>query len=200
MSDKLQSKNHPHQHDSQSCASDDYLAKPAAEQCIHSAKDSAHIDFDPTIISFVDAKDDNNDELLQQHQQQVADEIQLQFSGAIAASPSSNEPLLTDVETAKSNSLQDKVSRLVSNHSWLFVLMIHMLVVVIALIYGRVDISGLNNIPLEQTAPKPLPVLNSYLITEEQYNKLVEKAQQAELSAPPLAIDDQQVLTEPTEQ
>ncbi|MCT8986381.1 hypothetical protein [Shewanella phaeophyticola] len=193
-------KNHLHRHDAQSCDSDDSLAKLPAEPFMHSATDSVHIDFDPAMTPFVDAKEDTNDTLLQQHQQQVADEIQLQFLGAISTSPNDNKPLLIDVETEKNKGLQAKVSQLVSEHSWLLVLMIHVLVVTIALIFGRVDISGLNDIPLEQTAPKPLPVLNSYLITEEQYNKLVEKAQQAELSTPRLAIDDQQVLTKPTEQ
>ncbi|WP_282110848.1 hypothetical protein [Shewanella algicola] len=164
---------------------------------MHSATDSVYIDFDQAMTPFVDAKEDTNDTLLQQHQQQVANEIQLQFSGAIAASPNNNEPLLIDVETANNKGLQGKVSKLVSDHSWLLVLMIHVIVVAMALIFGRVDISGLNDIPLEQTAPKPLPVLKSYLITEEQYNKLVENAQQTDLSTP--AIDEKQVLSQSTE-
>ncbi len=144
--------------------------------------DQEHIDFNLDVTPFIPPENDvKDDKQLQQHQQHVADGIQLQLTGAIASKSDNNLPLLDDDDTElHGNRVQTIFARLTGNNSWVIVLMVHGLVIALALIFGRADISGLADIPLEQKVEKPLPPLKSYLITEAEYNKLVERAQQAE--------------------
>ncbi|MGI2171498.1 hypothetical protein ACROAE_15130 [Shewanella sp. MF05960] len=144
--------------------------------------ENEHIDFNLDVTPFITPENDVQDDTqLQQHQQHVADGIQLQLTGAIASNTNNNQPLLVDDEIEQhGNRVQTIFARLTGNNSWVIVLMVHGLVIALALIFGRADISGLADIPLEQKVEKPLPPLKSYLITETEYNKLVERAQQAE--------------------
>lgn len=144
--------------------------------------ESEHIDFNLDVTPFITPENDvPDDKQLQQHQQDVADGIQRQLTGGIASNTNNNQPLLLDDEIEQhANRLQTLLARLTGNNSWVIVLIVHVLVIALALIFGRADISGLADIPLEQKVEKPLPPLKSYLITETEYNKLVERAQQAE--------------------
>ncbi|WP_352311270.1 hypothetical protein, partial [Psychrobacter sp. W2-37-MNA-CIBAN-0211] len=57
---------------------------------------------------------------------------------------------------------------------------VHVLLIIFASIYWKVDVGGLLDIPLTDAASrnqaKPLPPLKSYLITQAEYDKLVERA------------------------
>lgn len=143
--------------------------------------DVEHIQFNLDVTPFISDENNFDVDTLEQHQQHIADDIQLQFKGVISPISETNEPLLSDDESLPQEAgLSGKLTRLMANNSWFVVLMIHVIVIAIALIFGRVDISGLADIPLEQKAASTLPPLKSYLITESEYNKLVERAQEAE--------------------
>ena len=139
--------------------------------------DAVSIDFDKNVTPFVESEDDVVDEHeLQRHRQQVADDIQLQLTG-VTSSVNGNEPLLQPDEP-NANALQRAlavVSR--SPYLALLVVFVHLLVITLVVLFGRVDISGMSNIPVTEPATKSLPALKSYLITQAEYDKLVERAQ-----------------------
>ncbi|MCL1112667.1 hypothetical protein L2703_03450 [Shewanella basaltis] len=189
MSDKMLPPQQPH------IPTGDIRVAPVATQ-IHTQVEDSHTDecqqnrhleyirFNHNVTPFISAEHTIEDDSLKLHQQQVADDIQLQFSGAVSSSQVNNTLLLSDEDTRLANTgLWQKGIRAIGEHSWLAVFTIHLVVILIALIFGRVDISGLDSIPLEPKAATSLPPLKSYLITEAQYNKLVERAQQSSTQA-----------------
>ena len=139
--------------------------------------DAVSIDFDKNVTPFVESEDDVVDEHeLQRHRQQVADDIQLQLTG-VTSSVNRNGPLLQPDEP-NANALQRAlavVSR--SPYLALLVVFVHLLVITLVVLFGRVDISGMSDIPVTEPATKSLPALKSYLITQAEYDKLVERAQ-----------------------
>jgi hypothetical protein len=152
-----------------------------SQQVDSASIDSASIEFDKGVTPFVETEDEVVDEKqLQHHQQQVADEIQLQLTGAIGSVSDNSEFLLQPNQPIISGNAWQRFVASVSNsrYTTLVVILIHVFVITIALIFGRVDISGMTEVPVtdEQTT-KPLPPLKSYLITQAEYDKLVERAQ-----------------------
>ena len=152
-----------------------------SQQVDSASIDSASIEFDKGVTPFVETEDEVVDEKqLQHHQQQVADEIQLQLTGAMGSVSDNNEFLLQPNQPIISGNAWQRFVASVSNsrYTTLVVILIHVFVITIALIFGRVDISGMTEVTVtdEQTT-KPLPPLKSYLITQAEYDKLVERAQ-----------------------
>jgi hypothetical protein len=152
-----------------------------SQQVDSASIDSASIEFDKGVTPFVETEDEVVDEKqLQHHQQQVADEIQLQLTGAMGSVSDNSELLLQPNQPIISGNAWQRFVASVSNsrYTTLAVILIHVFVITIALIFGRVNISGMTEVPVtdEQTT-KPLPPLKSYLITQAEYDKLVERAQ-----------------------
>ncbi|AZG73454.1 hypothetical protein [Shewanella livingstonensis] len=142
--------------------------------------DNAKIDFDKDVTPFVEVEDDVVDENeLQQYRQQLANDIQVQLTGAVSPVSTHYETLLVSDETPINANVFQRVLAVVtsSKYTTLIVVFIHVLVISIALIFGRVDFSGMAEVPLSERASKPLPPLKSYLITQAEYDKLVERAQ-----------------------
>ena len=134
--------------------------------------ENANIEFNKDVTPFVENE-------LQHHQQQVADNIQLQLTGAIGSEPASSESLLQPNESMMSGNVWQRFLAVVSKsrYTTLIVIFIHVFVITIALLFGRVDISGMTEVPVTESSTKPLPPLKSYLITQAEYDKLVERAQ-----------------------
>tara|TARA_R110002033_G_scaffold52404_1_gene99739 strand:+ start:5752 stop:6390 length:639 start_codon:yes stop_codon:yes gene_type:complete len=142
--------------------------------------ENANIEFNKDVTPFVEKEDEVIDENeLQHHQQQVADNIQLQLTGAIGSEPASSESLLQPNESMMSGNVWQRFLAVVSKsrYTTLIVIFIHVFVITIALLFGRVDISGMTEVPVTEPSTKPLPPLKSYLITQAEYDKLVERAQ-----------------------
>ncbi|MGX9461657.1 hypothetical protein ACWXWU_10490 [Shewanella sp. A14] len=131
------------------------------------------IDFNNAIIPFIQTEEIVEEKELQEHQQNVAKEIQLQLISPLS-SDNNNETKLS----CRNHFLQRFIGTLTSSHYILImVLTVHVFIIAIALLYGRFDISGMTNVPVAQSNTKPLPPLKSYVISQEEYDKLVERSQ-----------------------
>jgi len=142
--------------------------------------DSASIEFDKGVTPFVETEDEVLDENeLQDYQQQVADDIQLQLTGTLGSVSVSRDPLLQSNGSMMSGNAWQRFLTVVSQsrYTTVIVILIYVFVITIALLFGRVDISGMTEIPVIEPTTKPLPPLKSYLITPAEYDKLVERAQ-----------------------
>ena len=140
--------------------------------------------FDKDVTPFIESEEVAVDpKELQNYQQHVADEIQLQFTGAIDKITNNNELLLiSEHPTQAGHFLQRFIAKLrikfTDNiHIFIIVVLVHVFIVSIALIFGRVDISGIKDMPITPSSATPLPPLKSYIITQAEYDKLVERAQ-----------------------
>jgi hypothetical protein len=149
--------------------------------------ESAKIDFNEDMTPFIDPQQqDVDDSQLHAHQQRVANKIKLQLMGATQSEHDLGVPGMTEIDaetdTAPIGSVVNKlITRIMtSTNAMIIVVMVHVLLVIFASIYWKVDVGSLLDIPLTDAASrnqaKPLPPLKSYLITQAEYDKLVERA------------------------
>jgi hypothetical protein len=136
---------------------------------------------------FIDPQQqDVDDSQLHAHQQRVANKIKLQLMGATQSEHNLAAPGMTEIdaetETAPIGSVVNKlITRIMtSTNAMIIVVTVHVLLIIFASIYWKVDVDDLLDIPLTDAASrnqaKPLPPLKSYLITQAEYDKLVERA------------------------
>jgi hypothetical protein len=149
--------------------------------------ESAKIDFNEDMTPFIDPQQqDVDDSQLHAHQQRVANKIKLQLMGATQSEHNLAAPGMTEIdaetETAPIGSVVNKlITRIMtSTNAMIIVVTVHVLLIIFASIYWKVDVGDLLDIPLTDAASrnqaKPLPPLKSYLITQAEYDKLVERA------------------------
>jgi hypothetical protein len=147
----------------------------------------AKIDFNEDMTPFIDPQQqDVDDSQLHAHQQRVANKIKLQLMGATQSEHNLAAPGMTEIdaetETAPIGSVVNKlITRIMtSTNAMIIVVTVHVLLIIFASIYWKVDVGDLLDIPLTDAASrnqaKPLPPLKSYLITQAEYDKLVERA------------------------
>jgi hypothetical protein len=145
----------------------------------------AKIDFNEDMTPFIDPQQqDTDDSQLHVHQQRVANKIKLQLMGTAQSEHNLAAPGMTEIdsETAPIGSVVNKlITRIMtSTNAMIIVVMVHVLLIIFASIYWKVDVGSLLDIPLTDAASrnqaKPLPPLKSYLITQAEYDKLVERA------------------------
>ncbi|WP_351124775.1 hypothetical protein [Shewanella sp. T24-MNA-CIBAN-0130] len=149
----------------------------------------AKIDFNEDMTPFIDPQQqDVDDSQLHAHQQRVANKIKLQLLGATQSQHNLAAPGMTEIDaetetdTAPIGSVVNKlITRIMtSTNAMIIVVTVHVLLIIFASIYWKVDVGGLLDIPLTDAASrnqaKPLPPLKSYLITQAEYDKLVERA------------------------
>jgi hypothetical protein len=147
----------------------------------------AKIDFNEDMTPFIDPQQqDVDDSQLHAHQQRVANKIKLQLMGATQSEHNLAAPGMTEIdaetETAPIGSVVNKlITRIMtSTNAMIIVVTVHVLLIIFASIYWKVDVDDLLDIPLTDAASrnqaKPLPPLKSYLITQAEYDKLVERA------------------------
>ncbi|QDE31382.1 hypothetical protein [Shewanella polaris] len=165
---------HPHQ---SATSSNDTLAW---DNKVGKQDNCDSIIFDNDVTPFIESEEVAVDpKELQDYQQQVADEMQLKFTGVIDSNANNNEPLLlSDHPTEDGHFLRKVIAKLTGgDHTFIIVILVHAFIITVALIYGRVDISGIKDMPITPSSAKPLPPLKSYLMTQAEYDKLVERAQ-----------------------
>ncbi|MGK0408115.1 MAG: hypothetical protein ACJASB_000257 [Shewanella psychromarinicola] len=149
--------------------------------------ESAKIDFNEDMTPFIDPQQQVvDDSQLHAHQQRVANKIKLQLMGVTQSEHNLAAPGMTEIdaetETAPIGSVVNKlITRIMtSTNAMIIVVTVHVLLIIFASIYWKVDVGGLLDIPLTDAASrnqaKPLPPLQSYLITQAEYDKLVERA------------------------
>ncbi|MBB1440841.1 hypothetical protein H5202_19685 [Shewanella sp. SG41-4] len=163
--------------------------------------ENANIEFNKGVTPFVEKEDEVIDEHeLQHHQQQVADDIQLQLTGVIRTLPVGNEPLLQPNQSMDSGNTWQRFLAVVSNSKYitLIVILIHVFIISLALLFGRVDISGMTEVPVTQQSTKPLPPLKSYLITQAEYDKLIERAK-SNAAVPSTELEPKSGISEETD-
>ncbi|WP_137227015.1 hypothetical protein [Shewanella sp. MEBiC00475] len=171
---------HSHLHQSATSSND----APAWDNKAGKQDNCDSIIFDKDVTPFIESDEVAVDpKELQDYQQHVADEIQLQFTGTIDNTTNNNELLLlSEHPTQDGHFLQRFTAKLRTKftgnkHIFIIVILVHVFIISIALIFGRVDISGIKNMPIKPSSATPLPPLKSYLITQTEYDKLVERAQ-----------------------
>jgi hypothetical protein len=149
--------------------------------------ESAKIDFNEDMTPFIDPQQqDVDDSQLHAHQQRVANKIKLQLMGATQSEHNLAAPGMTEIDaetdSAPIGSVVNKlITRIMtSTNAMIIVVTVHVLLIIFASIYWKVDVGDLLDIPLTDAASrnqaKPLPPLKSYLITQAEYDKLVERA------------------------
>jgi hypothetical protein len=148
----------------------------------------ANIDFNQHETPFIDPhhSEVNDNQIhgnqLKVYQQQVANNIQLQLTGAMYSEQHKAGHLAADPDSTIVGSAVNKFTTKMatSSNAMIAAVLVHVLLIITAGIYWKVDVGGFLNIPVtdapNSNQAKPLPPLKSYLITQAEYDKLVERS------------------------